>query len=68
MLKDTTWFEKEGFIPIYEIHDGGILSTSGEKIYFLGIIDILTEFGGKKRMEYISKAVFYGEKMSCIPP
>ena len=31
--------------PIYEIHDGGILSKDKKCIYFIGIIDTLTVFG-----------------------
>ena len=32
-------------IPFYECHDGGILSEDGKCLYFLGIIDTLTNFG-----------------------
>jgi hypothetical protein len=32
-------------IPFYESHDGGILSADGKYIYFIGIIDTLTNFG-----------------------
>lgn len=30
--------------PFYERHDGGILSKDESKLYFIGIIDILTLF------------------------
>ena len=29
-------------MPFYERHDGGIISKSGNELYFIGIIDILT--------------------------
>ena len=32
-------------IPFYEAHDGGIVSSDGKKVYFIGIIDTLTFFG-----------------------
>jgi hypothetical protein len=31
--------------PFYESHDGGIVSSDGKCIYFIGIIDTLTLFG-----------------------
>ncbi len=38
-------------------------------MYFVGIIDILTEYNCAKKIEYISKLVYYcSTKMSCIPP
>jgi hypothetical protein len=52
----------------FETHDGGMLSACGNYIYFLGIIDILTNYGAKKKMEYGSKRVFFGKTISCIPP
>ena len=32
-------------IPFYEAHDGGIVSSDGKCVYFIGIIDTLTFFG-----------------------
>lgn len=56
-------------IPFYESHDGGILSADGKVIYFIGIIDTLTFFGAKKKLEYTLKSLRYGNTtISCIPP
>ena len=56
-------------VPFYEAHDGGIVSTDGKCVYFIGIIDTLTYFGAKKKLEYRLKSVAYGNKtISCIPP
>jgi hypothetical protein len=56
-------------IPFYESHDGGILSADGKYIYFIGIIDTLTNFGAKKKIEYGLKLIRYGPTtISCIPP
>lgn len=56
-------------IPFYEAHDGGIVSSDGKYVYFIGIIDTLTFFGAKKKLEYSLKSVAYGNKtISCIPP
>lgn len=57
-------------IPFYETHDGGILSSDGKCIYYLGIIDTLTMFGTKKKLEYGLKTIRYldNKDISCIPP
>lgn len=45
-----------------------IESTDGQIHYYLGIIDTLTLFGGKKRAEFVTKRIFQGSDISCIPP
>jgi 1-phosphatidylinositol-4-phosphate 5-kinase len=48
---------------------GGIPSTNGKEVYYVGIIDVLTDYGLKKMGEHISKAVLYDSKqVSCVPP
>jgi 1-phosphatidylinositol-4-phosphate 5-kinase len=48
---------------------GGIHSVGGEEVYFVGIIDCLTDYGLKKMGEHISKSVLYDSKqVSCVPP
>jgi len=46
----------------------GVLSSDGTKLYFFGIIDILTHFNSKKKMEYIFKRIAYGKDISAVPP
>ena len=54
---------------LYDFEDGGILSINGKRIYYFGIIDILTEFNTAKHFEYYFKKLRYcSENMSCIPP
>ena len=54
---------------IYDFEDGGIFSENKKRIYYFGIIDILTEFNNIKNLEYLYKKVRYcSENMSCIPP
>ena len=54
---------------IYDFEDGGILSDNKKRIYYFGIIDILTEFNRAKQFEYLLKSVRYcSHDMSCIPP
>ena len=54
---------------LYDFEDGGILSANGQKIYYIGIIDILTEYGFAKKTEHFCKMIRYcSEQMSCIPP
>ena len=54
--------------PFYEEYYGGIKSDENDKVYFFGIIDIFTNYGGKKKMEYIVKSVSQGTGISCKPP
>ena len=54
---------------LYDFEDGGILSANGQNIYYIGIIDILTEYGFAKKTEHLCKMIRYcSEQMSCIPP
>jgi hypothetical protein len=54
---------------IYDFEDGGILSDNKKRIYYFGIIDILTEFNSYKHLEYMYKRIRYcSENMSCVPP
>ena len=54
--------------PFYEEHYGGIQSEYKNRIYFFGIIDIFTNYGATKKMEYIIKTVGQGAGISCKPP
>ena len=54
--------------PFYEEHYGGIQSEDSTKVYFFGIIDIFTNFGATKKVEYIVKSVGQGSGISCKPP
>ena len=39
------------------------------EVYFMGVIDILTDYGMKKKGEHYSKAILYDSKqVSCVPP
>ena len=54
---------------LWDYNDGGILSLNKDEIYFLGIIDILTEYNCKKSTEHFFKVIRYcSENMSCVPP
>ncbi|CAK70944.1 unnamed protein product (macronuclear) [Paramecium tetraurelia] len=45
-----------------------IKSNDQTKIFFFGIIDILTEFDTSKQMESFFKKIFQGPQISAIPP
>lgn len=60
-------------VPTHEQHFGGIASADPTKpcIFFLGIIDILTNYGFRKRMEHSGKTCLYPTRwkgISCCPP
>lgn len=43
-------------------------ATDGVTTYFIGIIDMLTQFNSKKKVEYFFKFFVYKDEMSCVPP
>ncbi len=47
----------DGDQKFYQVADGGITSLDKSQIYFIGIIDIFTEYSAKKRVENIYKSV-----------
>jgi len=63
--------ENSGHKKYYEEkfnHREGIMSADGRDIYYIGIIDILTQFNSRKKMEYVFKSVAYGKGISAVPP
>lgn len=47
----------------------GLQSSDGSAIYFIGIIDILTNYNTKKKLENLFKSTVHNSKeISCIPP
>ena len=70
--KESNLKEKEEkilFKELYDFDDKGILSSYKDKIYYLGIIDILTQYDFAKKTEHLCKMLRYcSEEMSCIPP
>ena len=48
--------------------DGGMENYNWRQIYFMGIIDILTEYSTKKKLEHFFKSLKYGNTISCVPP
>lgn len=45
-----------------------MISSDNSCIYYIGIIDILTSFNTKKKLEYVFKAISIGKTISAIPP
>ncbi|CAD8133808.1 unnamed protein product [Paramecium octaurelia] len=61
--------DKKDFQKIANINDINIIKSNDEtKIYFFGIIDILTEFNTSKQIESFFKKIFQGPQISAIPP
>lgn len=57
------------FVPFAERDNGGVMSNNGKVLYFMGVIDILTHYGSKKKMEHMIKATMHNKKaVSCAPP
>ncbi|MDP2435598.1 MAG: hypothetical protein Q8P67_07635, partial [archaeon] len=50
-------------------HHGGILSSEGTCIYFIAVVDILTEYDMQKRGERALKSIRYSaQQISALPP
>lgn len=53
----------------FESQEGGLVSSDGSCIYYMGIIDILTVYGKKKALENFGKSIIYNKNtISCVPP
>ena len=46
----------------------GMVSSDGYDEYFIGIIDILTSFNTKKKLEFLFKTLTVDKGISAIPP
>ena len=58
-------FDNKGII----LEDGGILNEKENEIYYMGIIDILTNYDCIKVGEFVYKSIRYcTKKMSCVSP
>ena len=75
ILKESSLSDKscdsrqEKLKALIDFEDGGIISETGNEVYFVGIIDILTKFNWKKKCEHFVKMVRYcSNNMSCTPP
>lgn len=45
------------------------MSIDNQHVYFVGIIDIFTEYNTKKQMEHFYKSLTQNaETISCVPP
>lgn len=45
-----------------------LVSDDKSEIYFISIIDFMTEFDFKKKTEHLVFGMIYGNKISAIPP
>ena len=66
----------DSFLSISDIKTGGLkqeeeigmVSSDGNDEYFIGVIDILTRFNTKKKLEFLFKTVAINKGISAIPP
>ena len=53
----------------FEMEKGGMPSTDGSKVYFVGLVDNLCEFGQKKYWEHTFKScIFNSADISSVDP
>lgn len=56
-------------VPCHQRDLGGLLSADQRQLYFFGIIDILTPYDTRKKMEHHLKALRHDRRgVSCCPP
>jgi len=54
---------------LFKRFQNGILSSDRSAVYFIGIIDVLTEYNLKKRGEHFAKSLLHGSSLiSAVPP
>lgn len=55
--------------PLVEKDHGGTISIDRQELYFLGVIDILTFYSARKKLEHMIKGSLHGaDSISCVPP
>ena len=37
----------------YEVYEGGLLSSDKQHIYYMGVIDIFTQYNARKKIEHV---------------
>eukprot|EP01068_Selenidium_serpulae_P004522 Selendium_serpulae@DN3618_c0_g1_i4.p1 len=64
---DSMWTSPK---PFHQRDFGGMVSTDGKLIIYIGIIDILTEWTARKQAEYLARTVQTQSRsgISCVPP
>ncbi len=73
-LEDTNTAAQQAPDSLFTMFSGGCPSvnsdgTLGNEIYFMGVIDILIEYGNKKALEYATKKQIHpAHTISCQPP
>jgi len=73
-LEDTNTAAEQAPDSLFTMFSGGCPSvnsdgTLGNEIYFMGVIDILIEYGNKKALEYATKKQIHpAHTISCQPP
>ena len=68
LLKNTSATPINNEKSLFKLYKGGILSNLKNEVYFVGIIDILTEYNYKKMGEHIAKSFFQSNVISAVPP
>jgi 1-phosphatidylinositol-4-phosphate 5-kinase len=55
--------------PFFKRYRGGLLSSDGKAAYVMGIIDFLTQYNSRKRMERVLKTVVFMDRngISVMP-
>lgn len=43
----------ESVLPFWRRDFGGLRGSAGDRLYFFGVIDILTHYGKKKQLEHV---------------
>ncbi|KAL9657988.1 hypothetical protein ABK040_016638 [Willaertia magna] len=58
------------YLPFFREYFGGMRSKNGDEIYFIGVIDILIEYGLRKRGENLIKTIYFGDEngISVVEP
>ena len=51
------------------MHEGGLLSSDKQHIYYMGVIDIFTCYNARKKFEHLYRSIAEDKvTVSCVPP
>ena len=67
--RQSTMSLYENTKQFYEVYEGGLLSSDKQHIYYMGVIDIFTQYNARKKFEHVYRSLAQDRlTVSCVPP
>ncbi|KAL4487049.1 hypothetical protein ABPG72_001501 [Tetrahymena utriculariae] len=55
-------------LRFYEKYESGILSEDEKQVYYIGVLNIFTEYKSTQKLVHSIKSTFYGSSITTVPP